>query len=514
MHEHRLSIVPAVFGDPAPAYTPGNMELWFLFLLSPLRSDYLAGIGQLPAAALAAVAIVAAVREQGGNRAGALGAALAFLLVPEIWYQIPAAMVDLGLAALLLASVPFVLRGELATCAAALGLAIGTKYVGVVLALPFLAWALVIAGRRARARQVVAAVVVVVATGGFWYVRNAAVTGNPLYPGAFPGLDLPALYNAAAMRAWDYHIPLGDISMLFAMFVEASFGFAAAGVVGLVRAWRSGARVLPVAAVALVVLFWCVVPYQESRFLFAPYGLAAIAIGLGIGRGPVWLGWGTLGLAIIGAIIGAPTFSRLILVPVAALGALLPPLAARLPLRLRRPRFVLAGVAVVLAIGVSIGFRGYLARDPGYTVGADLARAWSWFRGNVRDTRVAYTGNNLAFPLAGERLGNHVVYVNVAGNPDDRLHDFARRSGARPGPDAEPALYRDGATFEAWWRNLRAADAEVLFVAALEPIVLRNVDADADGFPVERAWADAHPERFTLRFASSAARVYGITSSP
>ena len=513
MHEGSLSLVPAVFGDPAPAYTPGNMELWFLFLLSPLRSDYLAGVGQLPAAALAAVAIVAAVREQGGSRAGALGAALAFLLVPEIWNQIPTAMVDLGLAALLLAAVPFVLRGELSTCAAALGLAIGTKYVGVVLALPFAVWALVARRRAPAGRGVVRALglaVIVAATGGFWYVRNAAVTGNPLYPGAFPGLSLPALYSAAAMRAWDYHLPLGDISMLFAMFVDASFGFAAAGAVGLVRAWRSGARMLPVAAVALVVLFWCVVPYQESRFLFAPYGLAAIAIGLGADRGPGWLGWGTLVLAIVGPIVSAPTYSRLLLVPAAALGALVPPLWALTPVRLRRPRLVLAGVAVAAAIGVVIGFRGYLGRDPGYTVGADLARAWSWFRAHVHDTRVAYTGNNLPFPLAGERLGNRVVYVNVAGDFNDRLHDFARRAGARPGPNAEPALYRDGATFDAWWRNLRAAGAEVLFVASLEPIVLRNVDADDDGFPIERAWADAHPERFTLRFASSAARVYTI----
>jgi hypothetical protein len=521
MHEGRLSIVPAVFGDPAPAYTPGNMELWFLFLLSPLRSDYLAGVGQLPAAALAAVAIVAAVREQGGSRAGALGAALAFLLVPEIWNQIPTAMVDLGLAALLLASVPFVLRGELPTCAAALGLAIGTKYVGLVLALPFAVWALgaqLTVHSRARAgrswRQALASLVILVGTAGFWYLRNAAITGNPLYPGAFPGLGLPALYSASAMRAWDYHIPLGDISMLFAMFVDASFGFAAAGVVGLVRAWRGGARALAVTAIALVVLFWCVVPYQESRFLFAVYGLAAIAVGLGVDRAPAGLarrlGWGTLVVAIVGPLLGAPTHARLLLIPVAALGACLPPLWARAPLRLRR--LGLAGLVVAAAIGVAIGFPGYLGRDPGYTVGADLAHAWSWFRANVRDRRVAYTGNNLAFPLAGERLGNRVVYVNVAGGPGDRLHDFARRAGAGPGPDAEPALYRDGASFEVWWRNLEAAGAEVLFAAALEPIVLRNVDADADGFPIERAWADAHPDRFTLRFASPAARVYTIAA--
>ena len=153
----------------------------------------------------------------------------------------------------------------------------------------------------------------------------------------------------------------------------------------------------------------------------------------------------------------------------------------------------------------------YRARGPGYAIGTGIDDAWAWFRGNVRGARVAYTGTNLAFPLAGDGLANGVPYVNVAGTLGDRLHDFERRSPT-PGREAtpEPAPYRDGARYDVWWRNLRAARPEVLFVAALDPIVARNVAADSDGFPVERAWADAHPTRFTLRFASAAARVYGV----
>ena len=142
--DRRLEIVPAVFGDPSSAYAPSNLELWFAFLMAPLRSDDLAGTGQVAFAALAALAIVATVREAGGRRTAALAAALVFLLVPEVWQQARTAMTDLGLAALLLASLPFSLRaarrasaGELTTAAAALGLAAGTKYVGLPLALPF-----------------------------------------------------------------------------------------------------------------------------------------------------------------------------------------------------------------------------------------------------------------------------------------------------------------------------------------------------------------------------------------
>ena len=73
LRDGRLSIVPAVFGDPAPAYAPSNVELLFAFLMAPTRSGALAQAGQVPLAALACAAVAATVREAGGPRAAALG---------------------------------------------------------------------------------------------------------------------------------------------------------------------------------------------------------------------------------------------------------------------------------------------------------------------------------------------------------------------------------------------------------------------------------------------------------
>ncbi len=280
--DRRLEIVPAVFGDPSSAYAPSNLELWFAFLMAPLHSDCLAGSGQLPFAALAALAIVAAVREAGGRRTAALAAALVFLLIPEVWQQARTAMTDLGLAAFLLASLPFSARaarqgddGDLLTAAVALGLAVGTKYVGLPLALPF---ALVVifsarSGRR-RGRTSVAAAAVVLASGGFWYLRNALATGNPFYPVAT--LGFPGLTDRAAMRAWIYHLPVGQLGALGEMLGAAGFGFVLAAAVVVV--WR---RLLLEGALLLAVttVFWLWIPYQESRFLFAAFGVAAVAIG-------------------------------------------------------------------------------------------------------------------------------------------------------------------------------------------------------------------------------------------
>ena len=523
--DRRLEIVPAVFGDPSPAYAPSNLELWFAFLMAPLRSDYLAGTGQIPFAALAALAIVGAVRETGGQRTAALAAALVFLLVPEIWQQARTAMTDLGLAALLLASLPFSFRaarqprgGDLLTAAAALGLAVGTKYVGLPLALPFalVAPVALLSARSGgpRAGTMAAAAALVLLTGGFWYLRNALVTGNPFYPVAT--LGLPGLTDRAAMRAWIYHLPIGQLGALGGMLGAAGLGFVVAAAVVVIwrRLWLEAGLLL-----ALVVIFWLWIPYQESRFLFPAFGVAAVAIGRA--RGPAAgspaapLDW-RLGIVLAG-LVEYSTPERWLIVPVGALAAAAAGGWRALSAQARRPSrsmlaVALGGLGVAAGATLTVGLERYRAHDPGYAVGTGLDDAWGWFRRNLYGVRVACTGTNLGFPLAGRDLANQVIYVNVAGAPTDRLADFERRLPP-PARAATPesAPYRDGASFDVWWHNLRAARADVLFVAALDEIVARNVAADGDGFPVERAWADAHPAQFHLRYASPDARVYGIS---
>lgn len=523
MHDRRLEIVPAVFGDPAPAYAPGNLELWFWLLMAPLRSDTLAAVGQLPFAGMAVLAVAATVRESGGDRGAALAAGLAFLLVPEIWRQAPTAMTDLGMAALLLASLPFaarmsrsMARRDLLACAGALGLGLGTKTVAAVLVLPFagLAALAVHRGRARAGRTVVASkhaaavLPIVLATGGFWYLRNAWLTGNPLYPLRTCGL--PGLYDRAAMRAWDYHLPIADLGPLGVMLVAAGIGFTVAAGLGLLRA-RPPVEVTLAAVV--VALFWIAVPYQESRFLFAAFGLAAVALGRAATRPPAWLGWGALALAIGAELLEYPTPDRLALIPAAALGAGLTVGGRRLRPELRRVASIAGALALVVAASAASAVAVAKARGAGphHALGEEIDQAWTWFDSQVHDTRVAYTGSNLAFPLAGRNLSNRVAYVNVAGGSGDRLHDFARRLPASGGSATpEPAPYRDDADFATWLRNLRADGSRVLFVAAMYPIVERNVAADGEGFPIERAWADAHPNLFSLRYASPAARIYAV----
>ena len=216
--------------------------------------------------------------------------------------------------------------------------------------------------------------------------------------------------------------------------------------------------------------------------------------------------WAPLALGVVGSVVEQPTAERW-----AILGAGAAVAAAWSRAAVARARLLVPGAALAVVIAAIVALVLEVAPPPApvYALGDELDASWAWFAANVRGGRVAYTGNNLALPLAGG-LTNDVRYINVAGAPGDLLHDFARRApAALAGP--EPAPYREGARYETWLNNLRAARRDVLFVAALDPAVRRTIAADADGFPVERAWADAHPGAFTLRFASAAARVYGVS---
>jgi hypothetical protein len=519
LHDGRLSIVPAVFGDPAPAYAPSNVELLFAFVLAPTRSGALAQAAQAPLAGLASVALTAAVREAGAPRAPALAAALAFLLVPEVWTQSTSAMTDVGAAAFFLSTLPFAVRlarapasgarregvGDAAALGLAAGLCAGAKVVGAVYVAAIVGAGALLCARRGpgAARRLAAMLLGVAAPGAFFYARNLVVTGNPLYPLALKlgsWTLAPGVYDSAVLRGSAYHhAPTRED--LAALALEPGLVFSVGGVLALVL----GARRAPawsLLAAMLVLLFWLVVPYQETRFLFPAWGAAALAMAAFARPRPANAAdvatWAPLALGVVGAVVEQPTGERW---AVLGAGAVVATLAAW---RWATARVVVGALSALLALC-------WLApvREPAYGLGEALDDAWAWVRANVRGARVAYTGNNLPFPLAGEGLANDVRYVNVSGAPGDLLHDFARRApGASMGP--EPAPYRDGGRYETWLTNLRSTRRDVLFVAALFPSVREAVAADDDGFPVERAWADAHPEVFALRYASAAARVYGV----
>ena len=54
--------------------------------------------------------------------------------------------------------------------------------------------------------------------------------------------------------------------------------------------------------------------------------------------------------------------------------------------------------------------------------------------------------------------------------------------------------------YDAWISNLRAAGIRLLVVARANAVDGPFNQAEPEGFPIERVWADEHPEKFELAY--------------
>src|SRR5262249_5732902 len=100
----------------------------------------------------------------------------------------------------------------------AAGEALGTKVVGVVFLPPLIA--LVLLGvlvqsvpLRSKVIRVAVVALIPLVTGGYWFLRNAQLTGNPLYPLEVRWLGQtfwPGWYGPEVMRTSQYYLPMGD----------------------------------------------------------------------------------------------------------------------------------------------------------------------------------------------------------------------------------------------------------------------------------------------------------------
>ncbi len=416
-------------------------------------------------------------------------------------------------------------------------------------------------------------------TGGYWYVRNAALTGNPLYPlevRAFGHTLIRGWYGPDAMRLSPYYMPFGDwralVDTLMAVLDPRLMPFWVLAVAGAavwapsaedegrrtedggkrknrnataVRAWAAGFGVL---AIVNVAIYWVFIPYRsQQRFMLQALGLAAVPLALLLDRAR-WLclmAAALLGLHLltpecwpfggkggsipwdlsaavpndIDALI--PLVSRFermlrentnmsLFVSVASLGGILATAMfvswawcqARTG---RRAAIALAGTAALLALGYAdVWLEGEPERFVSYPA-FDFYLGWQQLEAvsGPKGARVAYAGTNIPYYLFGKGLRNDVRYVNVDDNRDWLLHDYHRRAiedRAGTWPNPRPGWDRNAPDFSAWLRNLDAEGTQLLVVTRVNPAEGSHNVADRDGFPIERGWAESHPERFELLY--------------
>jgi 4-amino-4-deoxy-L-arabinose transferase-like glycosyltransferase len=427
---------------------------------------------------------------------------------------------------------------------------------------------------RTRLRDVAVILVVPFILEGFWLAQNAWLTGNPLYPlhlEAFGRTWLAGWFGPEAMKTSPYYIPRGDWRAgvdIVLSFLDPRL--TPVWLVALFGGWRIGrTRRAEDAAVwwcwLLVILnallYWMVIPYRtQVRFLIPAAALATIPLARLFDRNRLWLWTGVLLLTahiltpqhfpfplinnqppwdfcpyipnnapgpvqFLGD-IGALLLPRLgvdpvwvgcrLLVGVACLGI------AGLFAWARRGHWIrsivpTAGVALLVwaqAVLIDPGSRvEILYRFPPFT---DYLAGWSDLDRRTRGSgaRIAYAGTNLPYYLMGNDFRNEVYYINIDSHRGWLLHDYHRAAASlglpATWPDTRPGWDRVRPDYDAWLANLRAEGIQFLVVARANPQEGRHNVADTENFPIERVWAEAHPEVFVLLYSDPLFKTYGL----
>jgi hypothetical protein len=548
-------------GEPSSTYYPLVGEMHFYWGLLSTGTDAWSALAQLPFLAFGALSVACIARIEGGGPGFALLAAALWASLPVALRQAVEPMVDIVQPAFFLAAAFLLLRWRseggtwrLVLAGAALGLAAGVKYTGLVWALslcPLIFAA--IARRRPGGRwvyPVLLALGIATVLGGYSYVRNLWAGGNPVLPlhlalagrTLFPGARAAGEYFGSAL-----HQPALDalaVSPRALLDLGPMVPFCLVGaLVSLLGAGRIRSRAAstsyatPMAALLGIALFLLAIPYREPRHVLVPASLA-IAVLPGLvpertsARSVPWLLGLLPGLNLPATLfywakdlarVGPGPRHASAVAAVVALSILLwrsshrtaAPGTAPSPPNRAGPslwRALLAGSLILVLLSALLAAyesrrfaqweRYWSTRYPRGTREAradfaEAARAWRVVAERTRSipTLVAYAGTNIPYPLAGYGLRNEVLFVPRNSNWESWHFDWTTRV---PDPFGRPSL-------DSWLSNVRRLAPRYLCIFR----ELKGNDPQ-ERFPIEAAWADAHRGMFRLAWATRWARIYEV----
>lgn len=222
---------------------PKNIELHFLWNIIFLRDDVIVEGTQLFFAAMSGLAVYILAVERRLTNENALIAATGFIFAPIVLTQSVVAYVDLAFGALILASFVFLIRYTkeptlryVLLLGVSTGVMIGSKFTGGVFYLlvstAFMgAWYFSHNPRHELYAMAHLVVFVGISTliGGYWYLRNWVVFGNPVYPFGIEILGREIFYgpnsiHGKVLNAWQlvepYHGPFNATTTLEKLYLS------------------------------------------------------------------------------------------------------------------------------------------------------------------------------------------------------------------------------------------------------------------------------------------------------
>jgi len=529
--------------DFSPTYYPINGSLFFLWLIFPFKNVFLADLGQIPFFVLAFLSTYNISKKVGLNKDFSLYAAILFLLIPNFFKQLQIAYVDVMVVSLFLVCLNYLISlyqefssKNLLLYSMSLGLFLGTKTVALPYStLLFLPFILLFLKHSNKYSLFIFSILIIIALGGFSYLRNFIETKNPFYPLDFKLFGHSIFKGVIDIDTYRAHFKIKDYSLAKLLFHEGL------GVQAILFVLPSIFLALPVTLIKkrkmpgfiltyfliLPVLIYLVyrhiIPLANTRYLYPILGTGMI-IGfytmgiLGIPRRLINI------LVVICVLASMPELAKrqeLIASAILAflLFFLLPPFIKYIEQKwlIKKRLFIylpLLFIVSVLALlekdYVNNEYSRYTSMVKYSGFWPDATRAWDWLNRNTQGNNIAYIGRPVPFPLYGTNFKNNVYYVSVNKTEPAKLHYFPN-SHYHWGYDflsmhrnlEEEGNYRADADYSVWLDNLNRRNTDYLFVYSLHQT--KEIE-----FPVEEEWAKNKPGEFKQVFNNQTIRIYKL----
>lgn len=555
--------VTVPFGDQAGTYFPSNVELVYFWLLTYSRSDFLTNIVQCFFLLLCIAAVYRLCRIAGAERSPSLCAAFGVLFMPSMVHQAAAAEVDIAFSAMFLSTLYFLLRWikspdtkmNFIMAFISAGLFIGSKTIAipwtVFILIPVLIYSITKHGVKI---WMLIAVSCSLMTGSFWYLRNFLLTGNPLFPltlriGSITILDgayerssvLNSAFHTDSLSEWArlmaecWGIPF--IALLSTMAVLAVFYN------------TSLKKKVFFQSVSILIMFlsFFVVPYnREVRFTYTAFmtALVPLALFLSIWRreNRKYMYLAVYVVYLCNAflpITGGELFHRQLLSHIYNIFTNAHPLYGQMLHGAATIMFasvalgavifyyfatqkwsnslsIIAVICLVFVfISVFIESSNYEKYKYKYYSFFLMGHSWNALHSIEPDpVRISYTGTDLSYGLFGPQLKNHVYHTPINKHGFMMFHqcnDYVKKSGTYVLPNTDRIDFcRREPSYDAWKSKLFLLDTDILYVTVLHQNDRPHLRHDDEMFPIERTWADEHPESFGLVYKNPQVRIYTV----